>query len=66
MRPSSGFSFVLMNSEEEGEKETECFVLLADIRLNQQCFPGDELGSGSVASLSRVTFCYAEINKGCL
>lgn len=46
MWPSSGFSFVLMNTVEEGEKETECFVLLADTRLKQQCFPGDELGSG--------------------
>jgi len=55
-----------MNSEDEGEKETECFVLLADIRLKQQCSPGDEFGSGSVASLSRVTFCNAEIHKVCL
>lgn len=64
MRPSSGFSFVLMNSEEEGEKETECCVLLADILGNTVVSAGDELGSGSVASLSRVTFRYAEINKG--
>lgn len=62
MWPSSVFSFVLMDTEEEGRKRR--FVLLARIQLKQQRFPGDELRS--VASLSCVTFCYAEINKGSL